>query len=252
MLNTTATSSFDFVCGLGQVGVVVRSVSSCSAHLQQQQRLFSLLQELRSTPHPKCLVLVHDTVGELPLEWLSMTNEITLSLSWGLAFVSSFEEAARLLEGISQAQVSLMPFQQQQQQICGSGGMAEFTEAFTQPPQIVTRLDVVRIANKFGSVAKFLEQADEASLRQLPQLGGRGLKASRLMRILSAEFPSTEVGLKGAGAATERERHASSDSRNPAVAAALQRLREQEDHFNDDYVRDKIGRALRCINGVSL
>lgn len=191
---------FDLVVGPHKGGVVMVHFS----HLLREgvrglmhERLASISTAASLGHHfVTCCLLMIDV--EEPqqdvLSWINLTcleHRVTLQLCW------SWSDAKAAIEGIDEGGGDhLAGSAQQYQRGRGNGSTASTVQtmiaALSQTPALMSRQDVIRAANKVGTVAELLLLA-ESDLEGLPGIGAR--KAKRIESVFRAPFPTTDARL---------------------------------------------------------
>lgn len=256
---------YDFLINNSQY-VLVSHITQLSTASQKQQ----LLARVRSTRAGSTsggdqlyLFIVVDA-EEPSLDMLTWVNvEVGLALRVKVVLTWTVEELLCMLDGISRFQHAGGDVE-----VPRLSGEADRTsvlvEAFTLSPQIVSRLDIIRIANRCcGTVAEFLSlPVDEMAKANC--VGGK--KATKLYQVLNAPFlPALSIrdvvggSHRRDGSAGEARADADPTSTSminsipaeaqasdavSAMKEALRRIRMQEDEEEDERV---IGTAVKSF-----
>lgn len=178
----------DFVCGASSV--LYYELRSAEAH-RDQALIVSRLEEARQRCGAQPVVLmVWMTNPEPSLEILSWLNlECGVAQQCGLLLVWSVEDVVQFLASLVASAVTSLEFNATARHAVGDAPLPILIDALTQTPQIVTRNDVVRIANRKTCMADVLmsEAADWGGIVGLGQK-----KAQRLQHLFRTPFLSSQ------------------------------------------------------------
>ncbi|CBZ34041.1 hypothetical protein, conserved [Leishmania donovani] len=172
------------------------SVLYCDAHSAEIQRdqasLVLRLQEARQRcgTQPVILMVRMDSGVEVSLERLSWLNlECGVAQQCGLILVWSLDDAVQYLASLAASSVTSLEFTGAARPHVGDAPLAVLVDALTQTPQVVTRNDVVRIANRKTSIADAL-MSEASEWEGIAGLGSK--KAARLQHLFRTPFLSSQ------------------------------------------------------------
>ncbi|KAG5504891.1 hypothetical protein JKF63_04337 [Porcisia hertigi] len=174
----------------------VSSVLYCDVHnAEVQHAQASLVQRMqaarqRAGTQPVILMVRMDTGAEVSLETLSWLNlECGVAQQCGLILVWSVDDAVQYLMSLATSAVTSVEYSGTPRPRVGDAPLPVLIDALTQTPQVVTRNDVVRIANRKTCMADvILSEASE--WEDIPGLGHR--KAARLQHLFRTPFLSSQ------------------------------------------------------------
>ncbi|GET88477.1 hypothetical protein, conserved [Leishmania tarentolae] len=150
------------------------------------------LQEVRQRcgTQPVILMVRMDSVVEVSLETLSWLNlECGVAQQCGLILVWSVDDAVQYLASLTVSGVASLEFTIAERPNVGDAPLPLLVEALTQTPQVVTRNDVVRIANRKNSIADVL-MSEASEWEGIAGLGHK--KATRLQHLFRTPFVSSQ------------------------------------------------------------
>lgn len=101
-----------------------------------------------------------------------------------------------------------------------------FVDTFTQTPQILSRLDVIRVCNTKKTVADFLSSTSES----IENIAGIGVKkGNRLSTLLNTPFIENTINVKNVLVANDEKKAEETTQTTSALAKALDKFRDSED-----------------------
>ncbi|CAM45050.1 conserved hypothetical protein [Leishmania braziliensis MHOM/BR/75/M2904] len=178
----------DFACGAS-------SVLYCdvqSAGVQRDQAALVLRVQgarQRCGTQPVILMVQMNSIAEVPLETLSWLNlECGVAQQCGLILVWSVNDAVQYLASLAASAVTSLEFSGAARARVGDAPLPMLIEALTQTPQVVTRSDVVRIANRKTCMADVL-MSEASEWAGIAGLGHK--KATRLQHLFRTPFLSS-------------------------------------------------------------
>ncbi|KPI83389.1 hypothetical protein ABL78_7573 [Leptomonas seymouri] len=121
------------------------------------------------------------------LSWLNL--ECGVAQRCGLLLVWAVEDVVQFLAGLVASAVTSLEFNAFARQDVNDAPLPVLIDALTQTPQIVTRNDVVRIANRKKCLADVL-MSEAGDWEGIPGLGHK--KAARLQHLFRTSFLSSQ------------------------------------------------------------
>ncbi|CBH12259.1 DNA repair protein, putative [Trypanosoma brucei gambiense DAL972] len=223
--------TYDFLCG-GTCVVFVDDAGDLSdaARRTKVSQQLSVLKTHTGASW-RCVVLLLRVVSEEVrpdiLAWLNL--HCSVEQGCGVMLFWTDEECAAYLEGLSDSNVATADY-------CvgvrrDSTPMQLLIDALTQTPQLMTRNDVVRAVNSFGSVAGLLTATAE-QLTELPGFAQK--KAGRLHAVLNAPFNTSRCLVADVLQRDQDESNDESSERRPAQETMKQALRCIYDREDED------------------
>lgn len=210
----------DFVCGASSV--LYYELRSAEAH-RDQALIVSRLGEARQRCGTQPVVLmVWVTNPEPSLEVLSWLNlECGVAQQCGLLLVWSVEDMVQFLASLVASAVTSLEFNATARHAASDAPLPILIDALTQTPQIVTRNDVVRIANRKTCMADVL-MSEAADWEGIAGFGQK--KAQRLQHLFRTPFLSSQQTVESflGGSAAESalaSSHPASTTKLTAAAA---------------------------------
>jgi hypothetical protein len=208
----------DFVCGASSV--LYFELRSAEVN-RDQALIISRLEQARQRCGTRPVILmVWMTNPEPSLEILSWLNlECGVAQQCGLLLVWSVEDMVQFLASLVASTVASLEFNAAARHDAGDAPLPTLIDALTQTPQIVTRSDVVRIANRKTCMADVL-MSEAEDWEGIAGLGTK--KAKRLQHLFRAPFLSSQQTVESfvATGATESFGGASASATSTASAAA--------------------------------
>lgn len=242
----------DFVCGASSV--LYYELHHAEAQ-REQTLIISRLEEARQRCGTQPVILmVWVTNPEPSLEVLTWLNlECGVAQQCGLLLVWSLDDVVQFLASLAASAVTSLEFSGGARQDTRGAPLPALIDALTQTPQIVTRNDVVRIANRKTCMADVL-MSEAGDWEGIAGLGHK--KAARLQHLFRTPFLSSQQTVESFVRSTAHSSAAtlpapldavdgsalapSADLNSEAASLgkeemmrALQRQREEEDNEDD-------------------
>ncbi|KPA81945.1 hypothetical protein ABB37_04175 [Leptomonas pyrrhocoris] len=178
----------DFVCGASSV--LYYELQSAEAHRDQALIVSRLAEARRQCGTQPVILMVWMTNPEPSLEVLSWLNlECGVAQQCGLLLVWSVEDVVQFLASLVASAVTSLEFSVAAHQDVRDAPLPVLIDALTQTPQIVTRNDVVRIANRKTCLADVL-MSEAGDWEGIAGLGHK--KATRLQHLFRMPFLSSQ------------------------------------------------------------
>ncbi|KAK7196534.1 hypothetical protein NESM_000591100 [Novymonas esmeraldas] len=179
----------DFACGASSV--LYHDATGAVAQ-REPAALVTRVQEARQRcgTQPVVLMVRLDAAEEPSLASLSWFNlECGVAHQCGLVLVWSADDAAQFLASLAASAVTSLEFSGTARSHVGDAPLPVLIDALTQTPQVVTRNDVVRIANRASCMAEVLM----SEAQEWEGIAGFGRKkAARLQHLFRTPFLSSQ------------------------------------------------------------
>lgn len=240
----TSSTLYDYFCG--QANVVVCDYAFVTDDRNRDALLSRLTHLRQATARAMMVLIVWMTTVEPALDILTWVNiECGVYLSCSVALCWTLDEIAQFMQSLSTSFTMSFDYSARAP-TRSTAPLPVLIDALTQTPQMLNRIDVVRLANRHRSVADLLSSTAD-NLQNIPGLGAK--KLARFEALLHAPFLAShqrvsdilggERGGYGEDGTTGRwpdgRRGAVDATDNPALdamQAALRRVYEEEDTRN--------------------
>ncbi|KAG5479012.1 hypothetical protein LSCM1_02854 [Leishmania martiniquensis] len=174
----------------GSSSVLYYDVNSAEVQRDQPSLLLRVQEARRRCGRQPVILMVRmDTIVEVSLETLTWLNlQCGVAQQCGLVLVWSVDDAVQYLASLATSAVRSLEFSGAARPLIGDAPLPVLIDALTQTPQVVTRNDVVRIANRKASMADLL-MSEASELESIAGLGHK--KAARLQHLFRTPFLSS-------------------------------------------------------------